>query len=378
MRLLHHHVAIAMMLYRPTVTAFQISSRGVVPSVSRVLHRHASRHVITTTSLHSATSSYTVHPSFNDDIIDRYDAFILDQFGVMHNGQNALEGAVELVEYLARVKKKKLIILSNTSAPSEKALQKLPKFGFDASLFTGGAVTSGEEASRHILQHFGSGPRTKKALMLTWDTTDANNPRLTAYPEAFLEQCGNVEVAKTVEEADLLLFHGSEVWYKGPDEQPLSLSPYIQEGIFDNVDPLLQACQDQNLPAVCANPDFVVQTPSGDGVNYMPGRLAARYQELGGTCTTFGKPDVEHFEACIRKLGLPKDRVAHVGDSLHHDIAGASRAGVPCVFVTSGIHKNDLGTDFGELPALERLQKLIDHECDADVRPTHVVPAFKL
>ncbi|KAL3915617.1 MAG: hypothetical protein SGILL_005563 [Bacillariaceae sp.] len=135
---------------------------------------------------------------------------------------------------------------------------------------------------------------------------------------------------------------------------------------------------DRDLPAVCANPDFVVQLPSGDGVAYMPGKLAERYQELGGKCTTFGKPDVEHFEACIRKLGLEKERVAHVGDSLHHDIAGASRAGVPVVFVTSGIHKRELGTKFGELPTVDKLQTLIENECEDVIRPTHVVPAFRL
>jgi ribonucleotide monophosphatase NagD (HAD superfamily) len=77
-----------------------------------------------------------------------YDAFILDQFGVLHNGKTALDGAIELCQYLFE-KQKKLIILSNTSAPSQKALQKLPTFGFNPQHFVG-AVTSGEEASRYI------------------------------------------------------------------------------------------------------------------------------------------------------------------------------------------------------------------------------------
>ena len=76
---------------------------------------------------------YTTHEAFNDDIIDQYNVFILDQFEVLHNGKNSLEEAVELVEYLHKIKNKKLIILSNTSAPADKALAKLPKIGYDAA-----------------------------------------------------------------------------------------------------------------------------------------------------------------------------------------------------------------------------------------------------
>ena len=92
-----------------------------------------------------------IHSSFAD-LVDEYDAFILDQFGVLHNGVEALEGAVEMVAYL-HAKKKKLMILSNTSAPAALALRKLPKLGFQAEHFVD-AVTSGEEASRYIRQKY--------------------------------------------------------------------------------------------------------------------------------------------------------------------------------------------------------------------------------
>ena len=369
------------------------------PRVASLLRSGRPTLSTTTSALLGAASSerlaYSTHAVFNDEIIDQYDAFILDQFGVLHNGIHALEGAVELVNYLYQTKKKRLIILSNTSAPADKALAKLPKFGFSAGHFQD-AVTSGEESSRYILETYGGGngntnnshdnnnyddqattPTTTKALMFTWDASMPDNPRLTAPPEVYLERCGTLEVATSIEEADLLLLHGSEVWYRGKDVDAVPLAPFIEEGDFSSVDPILKACVARNLPAVCANPDFVVQTPSGDGVAYMPGKIAARYETLGGSCETFGKPAVEHFEACIRTLGLDKSRVAHVGDSLHHDIAGAVRAGIPSVFVTSGIHKNDFGTNFGELPAPDVLEALMEKE-GGDIRPTHVVPAFRL
>ena len=300
-----------------------------------------------------------------------YDAFILDQFGVMHNGVRALDGAIDLVEYLVQ-KKKRLIILSNTSSPSEKALLKLPKLGFDRNLFIG-AVTSGEEASKHIRQTYGGSSR---ALMFTWDTSDVNNPRLTSMPQAFLDHCGGLQVASTVEEADFLLLHGSEVWYRGKENEPLSLGSFLKDGSMDEtIDPILKQCLERNLPLVCANPDIIVQTPSG-GTNFMPGKIAQRYIEMGqSNVLLFGKPQPEHFQACIKALDLPPGRVAHVGDSLHHDIAGANAAGIPSIFITSGIHSSQLKTSFGQLPDRDLLEKLMVEE--GGHLPVHVVPAFR-
>ena len=313
-----------------------------------------------------------IHSSFKE-IVDCYDAFILDQFGVLHNGVEALDGAVETVEYLYK-ENKKLIILSNTSAPASNALTKLSKLGFLQDYFVG-AVTSGEEASRYVMHAYGSGDQTTKAIFLTWNALMPNNPRLTAPPQAFLDQCGNVKVTASVKDADLVLLHGSEVWYRGEDAAQEFLGSFIEQGGLEVVDPLLEQFQKHNLPMVCANPDLIVVTPSG-GTAHMPGRIAQRYRELGGDCRIFGKPDVEHFEACIRKLQIDKERVAHVGDSLHHDIAGAVAANIPSVFVTSGIHASQLGTTFGEMPDKYALDLLFEDE--DSIYPTHVVSAFRL
>ena len=107
----------------------------------------------------------------------------------------------------------------------------------------------------------------------------------------------------------------------------------------------------------------------------MPGSIASRYADMGGKCAVFGKPEPEHFSACLGVLGIEPSRVAHVGDSLHHDVAGATSAGIDSIFITSGIHKDDLGVGFGELPTDEALQKLFD---STGIAPTHVMPTFSL
>jgi ribonucleotide monophosphatase NagD (HAD superfamily) len=95
---------------------------------------------------------------------------------------------------------------------------------------------------------------------------------------------------------------------------------------------------------------------------------------MGGQCTSFGKPNPEHFEACLEQLGIEASRCAHVGDSLHHDIYGANAANIASILVTSGIHAQELETEFGELPDTIKLDRLFEQE---QIIPTHVISAFR-
>lgn len=322
-------------------------------------------------------AAFTMHTSFSD-LSSKYDGFILDQFGVLHNGKQALPGAVECIEHLGK-QNKKLVILSNSSASAKSTLDRLPRLGFSSEYFTG-AVTSGEEASRYIAQTYGSSlsmsmpsPSNivvpKRVIWLTWD--GASNPTSMA---GFLSQCGNIEIADSVQEADFVLAHGAQVW-KRNNKEDISLGSFMTHGQFDIIDPILNECIEHNLPMVCANPDFVAQIADGSTA-HMPGKIAKRYTEKGGACTSFGKPNKEHFEACLEELGLPRDRVAHVGDSLHHDIAGANAAGITSIFVTGGIHTDDIDSSPAGYPTRDSLETLFRRE--GDTIPTHVVPMFRL
>jgi ribonucleotide monophosphatase NagD (HAD superfamily) len=210
----------------------------------------------------------------------------------MHNGAESLPGAVRCVEEL-KSRGKRFLILSNTSAPSRWALKRLSKYGFQPEDFVG-AVTSGEEASKYLRAQYGTsslskpdGNGIKRAVLLTWDSRDDNNPRLTSRPEDFLAECGdNIHVAPSTDEADLLLLHGSEVWYRSRDDQ-VSLS-FIETGRFsEELDRVLASCARRSLPMVCANADFVVRNPDGS-MAHMPGKIAQRYLDLGGRGVVFG------------------------------------------------------------------------------------------
>lgn len=310
------------------------------------------------------STAFAIHNSISE-LAPLYDAFILDQYGVLHNGEVGLDGASACVAELAK-QGKKMIILSNTSGPAASAMAKLPKYGFDPDHFTG-AVTSGEECSKYIAETFGSGQDIKRVLWFTWDGVRGN----VSPPMDFLAKCGKVQPADSVEDADFVLAHGSHVWQRGGDQVPLG--SFLTDCSMDAIDPILEDCLDRKLPMVCANPDFVVRMPDSS-MAYMPGNIARRYEELGGECKSFGKPCPEHFEACLRKLGVDAAKTVHVGDSLHHDIAGANAAEIDSIFITSGVHCQELQTDFGILPDETLLKKLLDEEKQV---PTHVMAAFR-
>jgi ribonucleotide monophosphatase NagD (HAD superfamily) len=76
------------------------------------------------------------------DIISLYDVFILDQWGVMHDGYKGYDHAINSVEKLIR-ENKKLIIISNSSKRKTSSISRLKSLGFDKNHFIE-VMTSGE------------------------------------------------------------------------------------------------------------------------------------------------------------------------------------------------------------------------------------------
>jgi ribonucleotide monophosphatase NagD (HAD superfamily) len=280
---------------------------------------------------------------------------------------------------------KGLIILSNSSSLALKTVTKLPRLGFRPEHFVG-AVTSGQEAVAYLRVNHCS----KKALLFTWKALQE-----TPSPTAFLSACGDMPVTTNPAEAEIIVLHGPEVLrgpgpnFKamlhgrdvlsgpGPDMKAteISLGNFHTEGDLSMITPILEQCLARNIPMVCVNPDHIVVKPDNTQ-RYMPGLIADLYEKMGGQVTSFGKPHRPHFEACIAQLQLPRERIVHVGDSLHHDVMGANKAGIASIFVAGGVHREELGScELGTLPSEEALEKLFTKHGQT---PTHVVPLFRM
>ena len=127
----------------------------------------------------------------------------------------------------------------------------------------------------------------------------------------------------------------------------------------------LQESVRHGLPMICANPDLEVIR---GGVRVIcAGTLAQRYEQLGGTVRSLGKPDPAIYGPVLDMLGTARERTLAVGDSLRTDIAGAAAAGVDSCWVLGGIHGEALGDDHAAAVA---------EAANAGLRPVAIVKRF--
>lgn len=243
----------------------------------------------------------------------RYDAFIVDQFGVLHDGRAPYPGAVEALQRLADLGRP-VVVLSNSGKRSAANMARMAELGIPPTLYAA-FLSSGEVAWR--LMADGSLPELR----------DRGNRALVIARHDDRSITDGLDLVRVADpaQADFVLLAGLDG---------------ITQSMAD-FEPALRVAADRGLPMLCANPDMAAVT--ADGVVFATGQVAARYAELGGAVRTIGKPHRDIYTACAGWLnGAPPDRVAAVGDSLGHDIVGAVVAGHASILVTCGAHAAEL------------------------------------
>ena len=260
-------------------------------------------------------------------VAERFAGFLLDQWGVLHDGERPLPGAREAVDALL-ARGARIVLLSNSGRRAATNRARLAALGFAPERLAG-VVTSGEAAWRFLKER--PGP--------PWSELGRRCLLLTIGGDLGPVEGLDLELVKTPEEADFLLVSGldgkpAEAWR-----------------------PLAEAARARDLPMICSNPDKFAPSPTGFVES--PGLLAALYEALGGRVIRVGKPYPPIYAICLEALsGVPRQRILAVGDSLEHDVAGAHARGLATCLVTSGIHAAELpvdGPDDFLLDAVERL-----------------------
>ncbi|MBI3916733.1 MAG: TIGR01459 family HAD-type hydrolase [Betaproteobacteria bacterium] len=273
-----------------------------------------------------------------------YDGFIVDQWGVLHDGTRPYAGAIECLERL-RAAGKRVVVLSNSGKREAENLRLMARIGFPETLFDR-FVGAGEDARRAIAARSEPFHRTLGRRCYAF-TRDGDR--------SLIDGIG-LEVVDRVETADFLAVIGI-------DSPQRNLRDYETE---------LRAGISCSLPMICANPDLVRVSP--EGTVEAPGVLARRYEALGGAVFYHGKPHAAIYGTCLEALAVAsQDRVVAIGDSIEHDVLGASRAGLRSAFVAGGIHAAELVTARGELPDAQRWR---DFAAKAVARPDYLLPAF--
>ena len=249
------------------------------------------------------------------EISNNYDTFVIDLWGVIHNGITLNSKAMETIENLNN-KSKKIIFLSNAPRPSLKVINFLSKMGMSEK-FLSNVMTSGEAAMHAINQNkFG-----KRFFHL-------GPPRDTAVFEKVKDN--RTEIQK----CDFILCTGLF------DEHHNDLE-YYKKFLEKHVSKKL----------VCTNPDLTVH--KGDVEELCAGSVAKVFEKLGGEVVYFGKPYEEVYKMCFKS----GEKVLAIGDNLRTDIKGANNLNIDSIFISDGVHRDEYN-DITELDALLKKYKV--------------------
>jgi HAD superfamily hydrolase (TIGR01459 family) len=269
----------------------------------------------------------------------RYRGFILDLWGVIHDGVTPYPGAAACLAAI-RDLGKPAVLLSNAPRRAHAAQAAMRAMGIADDLYAG-ILTSGEATHMALRDRtdpwfaalgrrmYHLGPARDRNV---FDTLD-------------------LQLVEQPEEADFVLNTGPDD-LAGPTE------------VADWED-LLQRFRRAGLPMICANPDLEVIR---GGVRVIcAGALTERYEAIGGEARWLGKPDPAIYTPVLAMLGTAPGETLAVGDALRTDIAGAKSRDIPSCWVLGGIHEAELGGDRARIEAATR---------QAGLAPVAAMPRF--
>jgi HAD superfamily hydrolase (TIGR01459 family) len=237
-------------------------------------------------------------------IAAQYDLYLLDQFGVLHDGNRPYDGVLEAIDAL-HAAGKSIVVLTNSGKRAAPNLKRLVDMGFPREAISA-VVSSGEiawTAVRNGLLHAGA-----HVYFVGRDGERYG-----------LDDLGLVQV-DAPDEAELIFILGSNAPTTSLEEYRALLAPAAA----------------RRVPVLCANPD--VQMIVKGKLEAAPGAIARVYQSLGGSVEFIGKPHAKIYGAAIQLFPqVSKSMVIAVGDSMEHDVRGATGVGLASVLVRSGV-----------------------------------------
>ena len=241
-----------------------------------------------------------------------YDALMSDVWGVIHNGVVATPAACDaLIKF--RANGGTVALITNAPRPGAVVTRFLDKVGVPREAYD--TIVSSGDVTRAVISK-----RTGK------------------------------NVFHIGPERDIGIFEGLALNFVPLEQADYAVCTGLTDDETETPDSyreLLALLRQRNLFMICGNPDLVVER--GDRLVYCAGSIADLYGELGGEVLYAGKPHRPIYDEVLNRITAlrgaepPRSRLLAIGDSVRTDLTGAARMGIDCLFVTAGIHAEELG-----------------------------------
>ena len=249
-----------------------------------------------------------------ENILDNFDALLLDAFGVLNVGSSLVPGIIKTLEK-ARQKNITLLVVTNgASYNSSKKRDKLSSLGLE---FSNDEIIS----SREVAEIFLSFNQPKEPLGVLGNGGNYLN----------ISNLNCVELEPDIEMFDKMnsfILLGTLQW-----------DTVWQEILFNSL-------KSNPRPLFVANPDLVA--PQDRKFSMEPAYYVSHLIKNGIHLPFWlGKPFPTIFELAITRVNelagrhIPLSRIGMVGDTLHTDILGANNFGLKSILMTKhGLFKN--------------------------------------
>ena len=236
-----------------------------------------------------------------EDIVRNYDQFIIDIWGVIHNGLLPFQGAMKAIEELHK-NKKNYCFLSNAPRPVKDVKEFLMKKMNMKEKYLDNIVTSGEAAIISV-KNFNYG---RYFFHLGPERDNSIYEGLENFKSELIK-------------ADYILCTGLY-------DHAMSDLSFYEKILKDSV----------NKKMICTNPDLIVDR--GNAQEYCAGTIAKIFEKMGGKVIYFGKPYKEIYSLILNK----NDKALIIGDNLRTDIKGANTINQDSLFISDGVHKKEI------------------------------------
>ena len=252
-------------------------------------------------------------------IVNRYDLFFIDLWGVVHNGIELYENSINVLDNLAAAKKD-FVLLTNAPRPNATVINFLKKMGLKK--YFKNVFTSGEAAHKYLISHLG-----KKNFFHIGPPRD-------------FDLFKNIEKNNVlnIEDADYFLCTGLF------EDQENDLNYYKK---------LLSNHTSKKM--ICTNPDLIVDR--GEEREYCAGSVAKSFEEIKGEVIYFGKP---HPPVYNLSTNIINKKVLCIGDNLNTDIKGANIQNFDSLLITNGIHRKEI-LDTELISVLKKYETRVDY-----------------